>query len=177
MSTQHFSLVTAGVLAFAVAVALADLRTHRIPNLLTVPAALLGVIANVAATGASGAITSIGGLLLGLAAFLPFYLARGFGAGDVKAMGAIGAFVGLHGTIVAVACVLITGALGGLLVLTWIGGLAAVRDLARRLGIWAGSWATGQAMPLGPAISPAAGHRFPYGVAIACGTIASLAWS
>jgi prepilin peptidase CpaA len=93
-------------------------------------------------------VLSVAGLVVGLATFLPFYLLRGFGAGDVKAMAAVGAFLGPKGVLLAAGLTLACGALGAVLVVMASGGLA----VARR-------------------------RRFPYGLAIACGTVASLAWS
>ena len=98
-------------------------------------------------------------MLTGLAAFLPFYLAGGFGAGDVKAMAAIGAFLGPKGALFAAAWTLMIGALGALLVLA-----AVAYRAARTQGT---TWS----------LRHAASQRFPYGVAIACGTAMSLAWS
>src|SRR5690349_13601453 len=74
------------VVPFAVAAAIVDLRTRRIPNVLTICALVVGIALNLWRAGGAGALSSGAGLLTGLAAFLPFYLAGGFGAGDVKAM-------------------------------------------------------------------------------------------
>ena len=178
MFSTHLSLSAAGVIAFVIAVAVVDLATHRIPNWLTAPAAAVGMLASVAATGASGALTSAAGLLVGLVAFLPFYLARGFGAGDVKAMAAIGAFVGPQGALLAAAAALVAGGFGAVLVLFSTGGYPALRAIAQRFTTWAGlSLASGRVLSLGPPATPTAARRFPYGLAIACGTIASIAWS
>lgn len=78
--------------AFVIAVAFAafDVRTGRIPNWLTVPALVLGCL--------------LGGPLGTLAGgALPFWLwSRGeLGGGDVKAMAAIGAWLGVFGGVVA----------------------------------------------------------------------------
>ena len=147
------------LLLFVVAVAILDLRTRRIPNVLTICAVVVGIGLNLWRAGGSGAMSSGAGLLTGLAAFLPFYLAGGFGAGDVKAMAAIGAFLGPKGTLLAAAWTLMLGAICGLLV------LAALAYRAAR--------APGNGWRLRHAVR----QRFPYGVAIACGTAVSLAWS
>src|SRR5579871_5459366 len=83
-----------GLIAFLLAVACGDLVSHRIPNSLTVPAALAGVALGCWKGGAYGGLMGVLGLLAGLVTFLPLYLARGVGAGDVKAMAAAGAFIG-----------------------------------------------------------------------------------
>jgi len=71
-----------------------DLRTRRIPNELTFGAALAAVVFHVAATGTSGLMTAGGGWLLGVALFFPFFALGGMGAGDVKLLGALGAWLG-----------------------------------------------------------------------------------
>jgi prepilin peptidase CpaA len=71
-----------------------DWRTRRIPNWLTVPALLVGVVANSVAGGWAGAKSSLLGVGLGLAVLLPFVLLRSLGAGDWKLAGSLGAFVG-----------------------------------------------------------------------------------
>jgi len=71
-----------------------DLRWRRIPNWLTVPALLIGVIANTALSGWPGMKASLLGAALGLALLLPFVLLRSLGAGDWKFAGALGAFTG-----------------------------------------------------------------------------------
>src|SRR5215472_16329794 len=109
------SMTTLCLVAFVTGAAVADLRCHRIPNTITVQAALLGVAVSLLASGSMGAVQSVAGLVVGLATFLPFYLLRGFGAGDVKAMAAVGAFLGPKGVLLAAAFTLILGAAGAVL--------------------------------------------------------------
>ena len=152
------SCATVCLLAFVAVAAVADLRTRRIPNVLTVAAALVGLVLNLWRSGAHGALASGAGALAGLAAFLPFYLAGGFGAGDVKGMGAVGAFVGVKGVVLAAIATLLVGGLGALMVLA----LLRFRNADAQNG--RGYASTAQ-------------YRFPYGLAIACGTMLSLLWT
>jgi prepilin peptidase CpaA len=71
-----------------------DLRFRRIPNWLTVPALFAGITVNSALAGWQGAKLSLEGAGLALVLLLPLVLLRGFGAGDWKLMGAVGAFLG-----------------------------------------------------------------------------------
>jgi prepilin peptidase CpaA len=89
----------AGAVLLAAIAAWTDLRSRRIPNWLTVPGLVVGVVANVVLTGWGGLRTSLLGASLGLALLLPFVLLRSLGAGDWKLAGALGAFTG-PGTLV-----------------------------------------------------------------------------
>ncbi len=71
-----------------------DLRTRTIPNLITGPALLLGVVTHLVFRGPSGALAALGGALLAGAILFPGWLLRFMGAGDVKLMAAIGAWLG-----------------------------------------------------------------------------------
>lgn len=166
------------VFAALAAFAVADMATRRIPNLLTVSAASLGVMLNFRNGGSHGVLMSVAGLLTGLAIFLPFYFAKGFGAGDVKAMGAVGAFVGPYGAMLAAAWTLIAGAICAVMLLIVRREHSALALLPRR---WAwqlfAACSTGQPGPLVAPSDDATRRRFPYGLAIACGTAFSLLWS
>lgn len=72
-----------------------DVKSRKIPNVLTGPAFLLGLILHVTIDGWHGLWTSFAaGLICGVV-FLIFYLAGGMGAGDVKLMAATGCIAGL----------------------------------------------------------------------------------
>lgn len=84
--------------SIAVAVVLAavvtDLKSRRIPNLLTFGAALTAVIVHGYVEGWSGVGMALAGWLVGAAFFFPFFALGGMGAGDVKLMAAVGAWLG-----------------------------------------------------------------------------------
>lgn len=71
-----------------------DYRTRRIPNWLTVPGALLGIVVQWLATGPHGVHMALEGMALALTCLLPLVLLRAMGAGDWKLMGALGAVLG-----------------------------------------------------------------------------------
>ena len=89
MYTALIPMLVLGVLA-----SVWDLRTRRIPNALTFGGSALAVAVHLITGGWSGAAWSIGGWAIGCALFLPFFLLGGMGAGDVKLMAAIGAWIG-----------------------------------------------------------------------------------
>lgn len=100
----HFGLV--GVLAVALAT---DLAERKIFNWLTFPAIGLGLALNAWAYGPAGLQGSLLGLLVGAAVFLLGFLVGGMGAGDVKLMAAVGAWLGWPATVAAVLYVTMLG--------------------------------------------------------------------
>jgi prepilin peptidase CpaA len=71
-----------------------DTLQARIPNILNLWLALTGIVMNTALTDGLGLGTSLLGLLAGFLLLLLPYLMGGFGAGDVKALAALGALIG-----------------------------------------------------------------------------------
>ena len=146
------------------AATIVDLRTGRIPNAVTVLLAAGGV--TLAATGASG--LSIGasatGFVIGLVLMLPGHLLGATGAGDVKLLAAVGAVVGPATVVMAF---LYTALVGGLLAV-------AVAFHRGRLGV---TVASAGRMVSAPGAAPRhvasldAHSRFPYGPAIALGSL------
>jgi prepilin peptidase CpaA len=87
-----------------------DWRTRRIPNWLTVSGFCLGIVLNSILGGWRGALGALEGAGLALGLLLPLVLLRGFGAGDWKLMGAVGALMGWRGMLaVLILSCLITG--------------------------------------------------------------------
>ena len=83
-------------LAFALYAGWRDLLTRRIPNWLTVSGMVVGLAVNSILGGWYGARMSLEGAGAALGIMLPLVLLRGFGAGDWKLMGAIGALMGFQ---------------------------------------------------------------------------------
>ena len=71
-----------------------DLRSRRIPNWLTVSGACLGLGLNFFLGEFPGLWMGAKGLGLAMLVYLPLYVIRAMGAGDVKLMAAIGAILG-----------------------------------------------------------------------------------
>ncbi|MFM0088484.1 prepilin peptidase [Paraburkholderia sediminicola] len=86
------------VLALVMIAALSDLHTRKIPNWLVAMALVVALPVQVALhEEAEGMQMWLGGCLTGGLLLLPGYLMRLMGAGDVKLMGAVGAFCGAYG--------------------------------------------------------------------------------
>ncbi|HEY0757646.1 MAG TPA: prepilin peptidase [Acidisarcina sp.] len=72
-----------------------DVKSRRVPNRLTGPALLLGLLLHLFCGGWRGLGSAAAAGLIAGAVFLVFYLAGGMGAGDVKLMAAVAALAGL----------------------------------------------------------------------------------
>jgi prepilin peptidase CpaA len=81
-------------ITMATAAAVSDLRTRRIPNLLTFGGAAMAMVFHGILGGTASLAMCLGGWLLGIALFFPFFAMRGLGGGDVKLLGALGAWLG-----------------------------------------------------------------------------------
>lgn len=149
------SPVSAAVLtALLLAAAWSDVRRLRIPNLLVLAGfASAGVLA-LGSGGAAALVPALTGAVLGLMCLLPFFLLRMMGAGDIKLMAMVGAFVGPGGVIAAVLATMLAG--GG--VASWVWWRAKKTAVG----------ATAQPVDL-------KAMRVPYAVAILIGTVTALA--
>src|SRR5947209_2741036 len=82
------------LLAVVLTAAIYDFRFRKIPNWVNACGLVLGFGLNTLFFGPHGLVLASEGLLLDFAVYLPLYLLRGMGAGDVKLMAAIGALAG-----------------------------------------------------------------------------------
>lgn len=159
-------LQTVALLASTTA-AVTDLRSGRIPNWLTLPLVLVGLIANAALRGQWGAIESAAGLLL--CAGVPWAVFRvsggqAIGGGDVKLFGALGSLLGpmpgleieLGALVLLLVFALVRLAFEGRVLRTLLGALRLVLApfLKERIRVPAAAELT--SMRLGPAIATAA---------------------
>lgn len=162
-----------------------DLSSHRISNKLVLVGVLLGVILNgilpeglgfnSQVPGALGWWSALKGVVLGMGVFLPLYLLRAMGAGDVKLMGMVGSFLGPHDVLGAVLAILVAGGVMALLVVIWAKQLGPMLQNIKI--IFYGSAVkliTGQA-PLMDDLPVSVG-KLPYALAISLGTFAYLIW-
>ena len=83
----------------AVLAAISDVKSRRIPNLLTYPALVAGLLLQCVLHGWRGLLLGAGGGLFFGGVFLLFYMVRAMGAGDVKLAAALGCIVGWPATL------------------------------------------------------------------------------
>jgi prepilin peptidase CpaA len=82
------------LIAVVVIAAIYDLRFRRIPNWLNLSGVILGLVLNTFFFARAGFIGAVLGIGCALIVYVPLYLIRGMGAGDVKLMAAVGAIAG-----------------------------------------------------------------------------------
>jgi prepilin peptidase CpaA len=152
-----------------------DVRTRRIPNSLTFPAAALGLIVASVVHSGHGTVSSAAGLLLGLALFFPIFVLKGLGAGDVKLMGALGAWLG---TSVIFGVAFYTALAGGVFATVLIVRHRYGSQAIRNLWVLLMHWRVFGIKPLDSlTLETSAGPKLPYALPIAAGlTLAFLLW-
>ena len=164
-------IVFASLFLFSICVT--DTLYSKIPNLFTLLLTLCGFAWHAWLAGPAGLLTALWGLLAGFALLLVPYLLGGMGAGDVKALAALGALLGA-GPIFQV-----------FLYMALAGGLMAVlhyacnrnlleqcRELLRslRLFCYTRDWQVVKPDPRSETL------RFPYAAAITFGFFAHAGW-
>ncbi len=166
------TLTQVAVLAIATLGCVFDLRTRRIPNVLTFGAALAGVGFHLATGGWSGAGWAAVGWITGLALFLPFFVLRGIGGGDVKLLASLGAWLGPGPT---VWLAIFSALAGGVLALVVMLATGYTRQAFRNLWALLTFWRVVGLQPHpGVSLDSAGSPRLPYALPIAAGLVLTL---
>lgn len=105
------SYITITMAVLLSAAAVYDFLKHKIPNYLSLGGWILAPLLYAATLGMDGFLNSVYGLLLALALTFPLYAIRWMGAGDVKLMTSVGAFVGFGSVLPALGFIFVIGAL------------------------------------------------------------------
>lgn len=147
-----------------------DLRSRKIYNVVIFPALVWAIGVHALTGGWSGLAYSLLGFAVGLCVLLIPYLMGGMGAGDVKLLALVGA---LEGYVFVLEASVYMALIGGLMAIGIILFKKGFRERMRRIGLMllcirfrmlpkleGGYWTTG---------------AYPYGVAIAGGSLAALA--
>jgi len=149
-----------------------DLAERRVPNVLTMSGAVLGLAWAGLTQGGSGLAWSVAGCAVGLALFLPLFLVGGLGAGDVKLLAAFGAWLGPGGVVWAALWASILGGVMALVVAAWRGYLGrALRNVGAIIGVW---WTVGPGRIQGLTLDEAPGPRLAYALPIAAGALLAM---
>jgi prepilin peptidase CpaA len=162
--------LAAALLLTVVLAAVLDLRSRRIPNLVTASAFLIAlVVRSLIGFDALGA--GLLGALLGFAVVFPLFAMRGIGGGDAKLVIAVGAFLGPSGMVVAL---LATALAGGVMSLAAAARSGVVLPaLYNSGGLIKWVFTLGRHGERTTLLAPGV-VSVPYGVAIAAGTMVAL---
>lgn len=147
-----------------------DVRHFRIPNWLVAVLFSAGVLYTCIRPGLLGSnlLFSVEGLALGFILWLPFYVLRWIGAGDVKLFAAAGVWLGPMSTVNAA---LVAALVGGVISLIW---------MVRRYGVQGTAMNTAMTLSApthvsGWRSSTSGRVRLPYGIALSVGAL-TVAW-
>jgi prepilin peptidase CpaA len=159
-------VILLSILALLAVAVVTDLRAHRIPNWLSLFGFAAGLGLQTWFGGAGGILQAALGAGVGLLGFMPLYVLRAMGAGDVKLLMAIGSILGPEATIFAVVFSLLAGGLGAIGFVLWRAVHSAASTVVR-----------GEIAQLGASISVAARvarrERIPFALPIAVGSLAA----
>ena len=162
MSAVELAVIGTGVMATA-----SDLSTRRIPNLLTFGTAVVALVFAFATQGISGVGWALAGWAVGCALFLPWFLLGGMGAGDVKLLAGLGAWLGPAGALWAA---LYAGLVGGPLALVVAASSGYVKQSFTNLWGLLMFWRVMGVRPLPElTLRTAQSPRLPYALPIAAG--------
>lgn len=178
-------LCASALSAFLLVASVIDLRTRRIPNWLVGSGMLCALAVHALAPkgnglfdfwwGSPGLTQPLFGVLAGLALFMPLHLLRAVGAGDVKLLAMVGAWLGPQLLLGATLLTLVAGGVMSVVVMLASRSSRQVLENVRLMLTTSMIGAqTGNLTPLhAPMLSQL---RLPYALAITLGTVAELAW-
>ena len=164
MSIAHIA-----VLILVTVAAYFDISSHRIPNLLTYPSWLIGLLLGLLYGGLQGLANAGLGFVVCFVPLLLMYIGGTIGGGDVKLMGGVGALLGFPAGLNALISSILVGGFFAAIILLWQGRLIPLlRYVFSKL--WSVVYRA--YVPLPP--PPEHKDAFPFGVAIALGTYLTL---
>ena len=166
MSTAIIALVVALIACVT------DVRSRRIPNVLTLGGAAAALVFHAVTAEGAGIGAAAMGWLVGTAVFLPFFLLGGMGAGDVKLMAALGAWLGPGEALaIAIYASLVGGALALGVALATGYLRTAFRNVGGLLKFW---WLVGPRPMAGMTLGQSKSPRVAFAVPICCGLMMAL---
>jgi prepilin peptidase CpaA len=169
---MNITVVQLIALVIAVVACCFDVRQHRIPNWITFGAAATALMYHIAQSGGHGLTHSLGGWLVGVAMFILPFILGGLGAGDVKLVAALGAWLGFND---ALWLGLYVGASGGVIALVVAVSSGYLRRALINIRLLLGHWRVAglQAIPE-LTIHSASAPKLAYGVSILAGTVVTV---
>jgi prepilin peptidase CpaA len=149
-----------------------DLRTRRIPQFLTLGGATAGLAFHLVNSGWTAAALSFAGWSIGIAIFVIPFALGGLGAGDVKLLGALGAWLG-PGNVIWLA--LYAGVAGAILAILFSLATGYLPQALANVRLLLTHWRVNGVRPL-PELTLEHGRtpRMAYAVPILAGTMVTL---
>jgi len=162
-----------------------DIKQHRISNRIVLVGIVLGFMFNGLlpqglgfnsfAPGGLGWFAALTGLGMGLVVLLPFYWLRAMGAGDVKLMAMVGAFLGPDQVLGALLGTFLTGGVMALAITLRAGAMHRLLGNLRFLLLDGVVKVSAGQVPTIDDLPQSVG-KLPYAVAIAVGTLSYMLW-
>jgi prepilin peptidase CpaA len=150
-----------------------DLRTRRVPNALTCGAAAAALLYSVWQNGFPGLGWSAAGWFTAVALFFPFFALGGLGAGDVKLLGALGAWLGGVSMSLHLAC--FTALAGGVMALIVVVSRQYFGQAFSNLWMLLMFWRASGLRPLPElTLQGSRGPKLAYALPIAAGALTTL---
>jgi prepilin peptidase CpaA len=144
-----------------------DVRWGKVPNAVTAPCVLVGIVLNVVDSGLAGLGFSMAGVAIALVLwFVTPLVGNVLGGGDVKLLAAVGA---LCGPVLVLYAIAFSAFYGGLLAACCAAGRHKLLASCRQLGQWL-YWRSVMQVTA-PLETAAVGVRVPFALAIALGAI------
>lgn len=144
-----------------------DIKSRRIPNWLVLTGLVTSLCIQLLFSSGSFSAWCLG-LLAGFGLFLPLYLVRAMGAGDVKLMAMVGGFLGPAGAVGVVLTTLVAGGVLAIGVALWSGALRHTVANVRLL-VTQAIFKTLHGGSMQIDAPPISAGNLPYAVAIAAG--------
>ena len=165
------SIIASTVVFTGLCIAL-DVRTRRIPNVITGPAIVLGAALNLFHGGLYGLVCALAGLLFTVVILLGPFALGGIGGGDVKMMAAVGALLGPRLAFLGLGLGMI---LGGAIMILHLGRLGRLgQKLRATAAMFSTAAVTGSLDPLRMSADQPDAIALPYSVPLGLGTLAVL---
>lgn len=168
------SLLKFALIGLVVTGAIYDFRFRRIPNWLNLSGLILGFGLNLLLFAQHGLLIALLGMLLSLALYVPLYLLRAVGAGDVKLMAAAGSIAGPQNWIIILLC---TALFGGVLAVVVAASKRALRLTLTNVAILASELSHFRVPAMRHEtldVRNARSMRLPHGVTVAAGCLVFL---
>jgi prepilin peptidase CpaA len=174
-----------GLSAWLLVASISDVRARRIPNWVVGGGMVCGLVLQVLAPAGSGLFSfwwggiglgwSLLGMLTGLALFLPLYVLRILGAGDVKLLAMVGVWLGPQ---LLLGATLLTLLIGGVLAVAMMLASGSVRNVLSTVRLLLTTFMVGAHAGKLTSMDLAvpSGVRLPYALAIGLGTLAQIGW-